>query len=715
MTPFTQAERRLRHLYEIGTLLMRFEGVERTLPKVIAVAAHALPVLTVVLVLDARDASQSHVWKTDDIAEKRSTAALERARSAYAWFGGPAAVEGRRATPPSMRALQVRSGDAAASTLSGDPRFVLSPLVVERGRVFGVLQVEGAGALDEGDVFFVNAVANQIAVVIDRQATHDSAETRVQAQLDFTRALTGSLGEGVLATDIHARITFLNPAAEELLGWTEASVLGTYAPDVLRAQNSDTLERAECPLMLALEKQARFVCDDHSFMGRDGVAIPVSYTAAPVRSAGRLCGAVVVFRDILAVKRSERTQRLLSNASASLGESLDYQRTLTAVARFAVPSFADVCFIDEVRGDGTATRVADPAKESEIEGPTPQARALATGQPVLIEWVGEDALPDLAHREADSAHGDRGVRSLVVVPLTVRGVAFGTLTFGMAESRRRFSADDLPLAEELGHRAATAIDNARLHRAAEDAVRARQDILAVVSHDLRSPLSTVSMAAESLLVRRPEHDRRTRDRRALEMIDRAAHRMARMTMDLLDMSSIEAGHLALDAKPTAVATIIQDVVEEMAHGAAASSLQLVAGAADPLLLIRCDSDRILQVLSNLVSNAIKFTPPGGRIDLTTESEDAFVRFAVADTGPGISDELVPHVFDRYRQAKATASKGRGLGLFIAKGIVEAHGGRIGVDTAPGRGTTFFFRLPRALPSLAKTREIAVAGTRMSAR
>ncbi len=697
MTSLARSHERLRHLYDISTLLTRFEGAHRTLPEVVAVAARALPVRTAVLVLEEGGALHSHVWKRDDLDEGASDVAVARAREAYAWFTGSAAQADEGTAPPSRRTLPVRAAAAAVGAASTDARFIVSPLVVARGRVFGLLQIEGVGPLDEGDLFFINSAGCQLAVAIDRQASIDDAEARVRAQLDFTRTLTTSLGEGVLATDIDARITFVNPAAEELLGWTEASILGTLAPDVLRVQGPDgvMLEQPECPLVRALESHTRIASDDHAFLGRDGVAVPVSYTASPLRSSGSLRGAVMVFRDVLEVKRSERMQRLLASVSAALGESLDYETTLGTLSRCAIPSFADVCFIDEVE-EG---RPSEPTPDApSADGLTAQARALHTGSPVVVEHVGDEALRQLAAGDVASAHRWSGVRSVVVVPLAVRGRAFGVVSFGMAQSGRRFTAEDLPLAEELGHRAAIAIDNARLHRATERALRDRQDILAVVSHDLRSPLSTVLLAASNLLERRSEPAGVADDRPLLAMIGRAANRMERMIKDLLDVSSIEVGHLAVVAVPTAVAAIIDDLLEAMAQPAAAGSVELVARPVDPLLLVRCDRDRILQVLSNIVGNAIKFTPAGGRVELSTELSDELVRFAVADNGPGIAEELVPHLFERYRQAAETASRGRGLGLFIAKGIVEAHGGSIGVDTALGRGAAFSFALPRAAPA-----------------
>ena len=681
----------MRDLYEISTLLTRFESVERTLPQVVDVAARALPVSTTVVIVEGREGPHARVWTTENVEQPRSDAALARAREAYAWFKGSANPAPEK-HPPSVRRLPPFDvASAAAPALH--PSFLLVPLLVQGGRVFGVLQVEGPNAFEEADVWFVNAAANQLAVAIERRAASDDGEARVRTQLDFTRALTGSLGEAVLATDTEARITFLNPAAEQLLGRTEASVLGEFAPDVLRVHGTDgsVLDRAQCPLSRALETQARVVSDDHSILGRGGIAVPVSCTAAPIRTAGELSGAVVVFRDVLEVKRAERAQRLLASASAALAESLDWRATLDALVRCTVPSFADLCFIDEVEEVGSLTPIPGDR--------TAQARAFATSRPVLIEHISDATIDELAHDPERRAHlRASGASSLLVVPLSVRGRAFGTLTFAMAESGRRYATVDVALAEELGRRAATAIDNARLHRSTQDALRDRQDILAMVSHDLRSPLSTVSMAATRLL--REQTDRPDADRHVVELIARAAKRMQRMTSDLLDAASIEAGHLAVDAKPTAVSSILEDVLEATPQ-AADHSVQLVA-AADPLLLVRCDRDRILQVLSNLLSNAIKFSPPGGRVDLSVEGGERFVRFTVADKGTGIAAGLLPHIFERYRQADDTASKGRGLGLFIVKGIVEAHGGSVGVETVPERGTTFFFDLPRALPSLAST-------------
>lgn len=655
----------LRLLYEISALVARFDG-DPALAQVLALTARAMPVTTAVFVLDVGDALGSHAWKAEGVPPSRVDEAIVTARASYAWFAGQAA----RATVPSP----------------SKRRFIAVPLAVERGNVFGALQVEAAAAvLDEGQVFFVNATANLVAMAVERRAVAERAERRLRAQLDFTRGITASLGEGVLACDTVGRITFMNPAAEKLLGRDEAGMLGTATPDTLRIQTAGgtLLEDVSCPLVRVLETEAPIASDEHSLIGRDGVPIPISYTAAPIRSGMRTLGAAIVFRDIIAVKRSERAQRLLARTSAAFGDSLDYAATLAALVRCTVPVFADQCLLDEIEETG---RVAGPDA-------TYRAEALATGHAVLVERRSDPPLAQDAEAPLSRRFDSSGARSLIVVPLFVRGRTFGMLTFGMADSGRRFTPDDVDLAEELGRRAATAIDNVRLYRALEQAVRARQDMLAVVSHDLRNPLNTVSIATASLLEQRPDFDRRKSDRRAIEMIERAGKRMERMTSDLLDVSSIEAGHLAVSSAPTTVRSLMVDVLEVMTPSAAGKGLQLVVDPLDSSLVVRCDRERILQVLTNLVGNAIKFTASGGHIQISAKQAAEFVRFSVADTGPGIAEELLPHVFERYRQAAETASKGRGLGLFITKGIVEAHGGRIVVDSVLGSGTKFSFDLP----------------------
>jgi signal transduction histidine kinase len=273
------------------------------------------------------------------------------------------------------------------------------------------------------------------------------------------------------------------------------------------------------------------------------------------------------------------------------------------------------------------------------------------------------------------------------------GKPLGALTLVTAGSGRRYDAADLSLAADVARRAAIVVEHARLFHQAEQATRARDDILAVVAHDLRNPLNTVSMAIGLMLETTPVE--RIQERRQQEIVRRAVDRMNRMIQDLLDVKRMESGHLTIDAKPEAVDVLVNDTIDMLRPIATGSSIVMEARIADDLPQVLADSARMQQVLSNLVGNAVKFTPRQGRIVVSAERFDGEVRFAVIDNGPGIPPEQVPHIFGRFWQAKSSDRRGIGLGLAIAKGIVEAHTGKIWVESQVGVGSTFYFTLPTA--------------------
>ena len=188
----------------------------------------------------------------------------------------------------------------------------------------------------------------------------------------------------------------------------------------------------------------------------------------------------------------------------------------------------------------------------------------------------------------------------------------------------------------------------------------------------------------------------TQERRQVEIVRRAADRMNRMIQDLLDVRRAESGRLGIDSKPESPASLVNDTVEMLLPLAKGSAITLEANVADDLLPVVADAARIQQVLSNLVGNAVKFTPRGGRVTVCAEQIDGGVRFGVIDTGPGIPPDQVPHIFGRFWQAMPSDRRGIGLGLAIAKGIVEAHGGMIWVESQVGLGSTFYFTLPSAV-------------------
>ena len=408
-------------------------------------------------------------------------------------------------------------------------------------------------------------------------------------------------------------------------------------------------------------------------------------------------------------ENSEKRAALLAEASRVLSASFDYQTTLAALVRLAVPALADYCALDIVSADDSFERVGeahvDPAKSalirqvarfprSALTANHPLIRVVTTGVPVL-EAVITPAFIRASFAEPEQRRTVEALepRSLICVPLVNSGKPLGALTLVTSASGRKYEIADLSLAADLARRAAIVVEHARLFHEAQQATRARDDVLAVVAHDLRNPLNTVTMAISLMLENTPVEN--VQERRQVEIVRRAADRMNRMIQDLLDVKRMESGRLGIDAQPESPASLVNDTIEMLRPIATGSTVALESDVSEDLLPVLADSARIQQVLSNLVGNAVKFTPRDGRVVVCAEPIDGGVRFGVKDTGPGIPPDQLPHIFGQFWQAMPSDRRGIGLGLAIAKGIVEAHGGMIWVESQVGSGSNFYFTLPSA--------------------
>jgi signal transduction histidine kinase len=281
--------------------------------------------------------------------------------------------------------------------------------------------------------------------------------------------------------------------------------------------------------------------------------------------------------------------------------------------------------------------------------------------------------------------------SAAVVPLITRGHALGAIAHRFAEWRP-LSTSERDLLLTIGRQGGLALERSRLFEREQRAVTERDDVLAIVAHDLRNPLGAINMYAQIVDDSLPA-DSRTRGH--VGTIQSLTGQMDRLIEDLLDVVRIETGRLRLEAIPVAAGDLVAGVVEMMRPKATEKGLELEASVPFDVPTIEVDRDRITQVLSNLLGNAIKFTPEGGQISIRAEPGADEVQFFVSDTGPGIPGSDLPRIFDRFWQAKMGKRAGAGLGLAIAKGIVEAHGGGIRVESELGKGATFAFRIPSA--------------------
>jgi len=422
-----------------------------------------------------------------------------------------------------------------------------------------------------------------------------------------------------------------------------------------------------------------------------------------------------VCTDVTDRKRSEDTLRLLAEASKVLGSSLDSATTLESIAGLVVPRLADWCVIDLVTEDGGLRRLvtthADPDKERRArefaerfppspEEPTGPARVVRTGEAELLPEVHDRDLEAAAN---DSEHlellRELGLRSALTVPLETRGRVLGALTLASAGSKRRYGAGDLPLAREIAQRAALAVDNARLYGEMQEALASRERLLAVVSHDLREPLNTVALSLR--IIEETGCPETPRGRRAFATARRAGEQAERLIDDLLDASQIEAGRLSVSRHTLDPQKLVREATEPFADEAEGNGIALETELPEDLPPISGDRYRLIQVFSNLLRNALKVTQAGGRIVVSgelapvSEEEPAAVRFTVRDTGPGIRPEHMPDLFETFWQGERARRGSAGLGLGIARGIVEAHGGQIAVESELGKGAAFWFTVPVA--------------------
>jgi signal transduction histidine kinase/DNA-binding response OmpR family regulator len=418
------------------------------------------------------------------------------------------------------------------------------------------------------------------------------------------------------------------------------------------------------------------------------------------------------------VLRQRRAEQLLSEATHLLASSLDFEETLGQIARLTVPRLADMCVIDVLEDDGTVRIVkvaaADPRKEALIteklerfphdRSPAqhPGSQVLRTGESVLIATVSEEVLRGAAQSE-EHLELLRAVepRSAIVAPLRIKDRTFGAISLTTSESGRRLGQRDLAVATDLAGRAALAIENARLYERARAALRARDTVLGFVAHDLRNPLTAIAMQTDMMV------DQASGERRAAhgEIIQHSVTWMDGLIQDLLEANQLEAGRLKMRPEPVTVRPLLHEAVGMIEGQAERAGLTLTVSPDELLPRVLADRQRTLQVLSNLLGNAVKFTPEGGAITLRATGGEKEVLISVADTGRGIPPEQMRHLFDQFWRGGEGRRGSAGLGLAISRGLVEAQGGRITAESQVGQGSTFSFALPavhEAEPELSST-------------
>ncbi|HYD52658.1 MAG TPA: ATP-binding protein [Gemmatimonadaceae bacterium] len=557
-----------------------------------------------------------------------------------------------------------------------------------------------------------------LAWVLRRSILGDLTERgRIEAAVRESEAkFSGILSiaaDAIISVDEQQRIVHFNRGAEEIFGYAAHEAIGQPL-SILLPERSVASHHHHVASFAKAPETARRMGTRRQVHGRrrDGEEFPADASISKLQTPSGMLFTVVL-RDVTEQKRLERHEHVLAEAGRRLAGSLDVDHVAREVASLPVPELGDWCLVDLIEDPDDERRplrrlgsqASDPERDARLravesrgitwDSPSRVIDVLEHGRAELVSSVSADWLESHAEdgEEVDALLA-LGARSLLFVPLVVTERVIGAITIGVGEQRRPLDEADLALAQALAAQAALALENARLYQTAQRASAAREEVLRIVSHDLRNPLSAVSLLARTLLDHPPDDP--AERRAAHKNIVDAADWMHRMMQDLLDAAAIDAGRLSIEREPQPIEGIVESALDLFAARAHAKGVS-IQRAVDPALpAVNVDGGRIVQVLSNLVGNALKYTPTGGRIEVGAASRGAEVLVWVRDTGAGIAPEHLPRLFERFWHVRGRSrERGTGLGLTIAQGIVTAHQGRIWVESQPGQGSTFYFTLPVA--------------------
>jgi PAS domain S-box-containing protein len=540
------------------------------------------------------------------------------------------------------------------------------------------------------------------------------AQQQIKQQAAWYSTTLKSIGDAVIATDSQGNIRFMNPVAESLTGWTLAEAHGMPVESVFHVRNQETRAETESPAARIVREGTLEGLANHTVLvAKNGKEFLLEDSGTPIRDEkGGLLGVVIVFRDATAKRRAAARRNFISMASQVLLSSLDVSATLNAVCKLALSSTVDCCLADVALDGNIIERVAvahrDSQKEELIRRISPLAaapldsssdslvhRALREGTTVLINELSDTQLQLLAIApEGFQAFMGLGFKSCICVPLSLRGTELGALTV-LSEAGTAFSPEDGQMLEELAVRVSTSIENARLYDKAQKSIRLRDEFLSIAAHELRTPITPLTLQLHTIknLVSRKMLDSYPAEKldRIFNIADRQMERFQKLIEELLDACRIRAGRLGLEKQTVDLADVVRGVVRQFEDALKNANCQIEVEAVPAIG--DWDKFRVEQIFINLLSNAMKYGA-GQPIKVTVEAAGDRAQLKVQDHGQGIEKADQARIFDRFERAASVGHfPGLGLGLYITKQVVEAHGGTIGVESEAAKGATFIVVLP----------------------
>jgi PAS domain S-box-containing protein len=496
--------------------------------------------------------------------------------------------------------------------------------------------------------------------VTDLKESTDKLE-RARSLLEATIEATA---DGLLVVDLKGTVQIYNERFLTLWG-IPADLAQQHDDEKLLTFVSNQLEDADsfiCSVQELYDHPDRETFDILRF--KDGRVF--ERYSIPQRVQGEIVGRVWSFRDVTDRERLFRRALFLADATRLLA-SLDVEPALDSLAHLAVPYLGDGCAVDLLGNGGPRRLLVVSRDPAQPVNPELHSTAL-TGYSAIYEF---------------------GQRSCMVVPLIVKGAVIGALTF-IAARKRRYTPDDLQLAEELGRRAALSVENAKLYRGAQDALQARDEFLSIAAHEIRGPITSIHIAVQGLQRGRALGSSTPK---LLDIIEREDRRLARFVDELLDVNNIRTGQIHFTFEEVDLGKVAHEVSTRLG-GELARSGSSLSITTDGNPVGNWDKFRLYQVVTNLLSNAIKFGL-GKPIMVSVKDHSETVMLSVQDKGIGIASQMLERIFRPFERVESARHYGGlGLGLFIVRTIVESLGGSIQVQSEQNAGSTFTVQLPK---------------------
>lgn len=567
-------------------------------------------------------------------------------------------------------------------------RDLLGPELFEKNRPFIEAVLKGETQTFEREIPLPtggskHTVAQYLPEISNGEVTgffvivHDVTELKLSEE-KFKGFMESSY-DAIVLVDSKSNIIFLNQQVLNWFGYTTNELIGQPIEILIPERYRETHVKHRNDYMIHPESRGMGRNLDLWARRKDGSEFPVDIAISPLPTGNEPIVSAVI-RDITEMKRVERQQKFLLEMNRILTQTVDYQERLQIIVNIMVPKFADWSSISMIEDDQLKLKAVscnDPAETNKtLVLPTSRAAEL------LIDYA-EHEVP--ASKKA-------------IIPFQIQGKKIGSISLVMSDSGRNFSKADLMFAEIVVNRSTLFIENARLYKEAKEAIKMREDVVAIVSHDLKNPLGSISLSTQVLEKKKPEgisDEAWNNLKTKIDIIKNATEKATSLIKNILDLSKIESGTLIIEKKNTDITSLTSSIVDMLKPMADEKNIKIETWFQIDDPIISCDPEKISQALLNLIGNAMKFTSNGGIIKINVATEQSNLRFSIQDSGHGIAKEDLPHLFDRYWQARVTHKLGTGLGLSIVKGIVDVHGGKIWVESELGHGSTFHFTLPLA--------------------